>query len=154
MRCPKHHDSDTKVIESRLVANGSAIRRRRECLEAGDRFTTYERLERPSLVVIKKSGERQMFNRDKLITGLQRATEKTSVNAEQIEDIVAGIEEDLYASGDSEVSADRIGEMIMERLVDLSDVAYVRFASVYRSFTDIKSFEEELHRMKQRLYKK
>ena len=151
MNCPKAPFGDTKVIESRLVANGRAIRRRRECLESGHRFTTYERIERPHLVIVKRSGERQLFDRNKIITGLQHATQKTKVSAAQIDDIVVSIEEELYESGDSEIKAEVIGGMVMEKLAAISDVAYVRFASVYRSFKDISSFEDELGRMKKRL---
>lgn len=151
MNCPKAPFGDTKVIESRLVANGSAIRRRRECLDGGHRFTTYERIERPHLVIVKRSGERQLFDRNKIITGLQHATQKTKVSAAQIDDIVVAIEEELYEGGDSEVKAELIGEMVMTKLAETSDVAYVRFASVYRSFKDIASFEAELNKMKKRL---
>lgn len=152
MKCPKAPFEDTKVVESRLVAGGKAIRRRRECLKSGYRFTTYERLERPNLVVIKKNKQRQMFDRNKLMTGVQRACEKTSVTSEQVEDLVAAIEEDLYATGDNEVSAESIGNLVMQKLVVMDDVAYVRFASVYRSFKDIESFERELSNMKKRLH--
>ena len=151
MNCPKAPYGDTKVIESRLVANGRAIRRRRECLEDGHRFTTYERIERPHLVIVKRSGERQLFDRNKIITGLQHATQKTKVSAAQIDDIVVAIEEELYEGGDSEIKAELIGEMVMTKLAEISDVAYVRFASVYRSFKDIASFEAELNKMKKRL---
>ena len=154
MKCPKSPFGDTRVIESRLVADGSAIRRRRECLDkAKHRFTTYERLERPHMVVIKRSGEREMFDRAKVMVGVQRACEKTPVTAEQMEDLVAQIEEELYGRGENEVDAKIIGDLVMERLAGLNDVAYVRFASVYRNFTDIENFEKELSRMKKRLYK-
>lgn len=154
MKCPKTPYGDTKVIESRLVASGQAIRRRRECLDkAAHRFTTYERIERPHLVVVKRSGERQLFDRSKIVTGLQRATEKTKVSAAQIDDIVVAIEEELYEGGDSEVKAEKIGEIVMNKLAEVNDVAYVRFASVYRSFKDIGSFEAELSKMKERLKK-
>ncbi len=152
MKCPKAPFEDTKVVESRLVAGGSAIRRRRECLKSGYRFTTYERLERPNLVVIKRNGQRQMFDRSKLMTGVQRACEKTSVTTEQMEDLVANIEEELHARGDTEVKVEAVGELLMQKLAKLDDVAYVRFASVYRSFKDIESFEKELSNMKDRLY--
>ncbi len=154
MNCPKAPFGDTKVIESRLVADGQAIRRRRECLDkSAHRFTTYERIERPHLVVVKRNSERQLFDRNKLITGLQRATEKTKVSAAQIDDIVVSIEEALYATGDSEVKSEKIGEMLMAKLAKINDVAYVRFASVYRKFKDIKSFETELNKMKSRINK-
>lgn len=155
MKCPKTPYGDTKVIESRLVANGQAIRRRRECLDKeAHRFTTYERIERPHLVVVKRSGERQMFDRQKIMTGLLRACEKTKVSGAQIDDLVVSIEEALYDRGDSEVKAEEIGDMVMDHLAKVSDVAYVRFASVYKSFKDIESFENELAKMKDRLYKK
>lgn len=155
MKCPKSPFGDTKVIESRLVADGRAIRRRRECLDkAGHRFTTYERIERPHLVVVKRSGERQLFDRNKILTGLQHATQKTKVSAAQIDDIVVAIEDELYESGESEIKAEEIGELVMEKLAAINDVAYVRFASVYRSFKDITSFEKELDNMKKRLEKK
>ncbi len=154
MKCPKAPYGDTKVIESRLVADGRAIRRRRECLDkAAHRFTTYERIERPHLVVVKRSGERQLFDRNKIITGLQHATQKTKVSSAQIDDIVVAIEDELYEGGESEVKAEIIGEMVMTKLAQINDVAYVRFASVYRSFKDIASFEAELAKMKERLAK-
>lgn len=154
MKSPKPPFGDTKVIESRLVADGKAIRRRRECLDTGYRFTTYERIERPHLVVIKKDAKRQSFDRDKMLNGIRRACEKTPVTSEQIDDLVAGIEEELYARGEAEVHAQDIGELLMEKLAQLNDVAYVRFASVYRNFKDIQSFEKELSSMKDRLYSK
>jgi transcriptional repressor NrdR len=155
MNCPKSPFGDTKVIESRLVAGSSAIRRRRECLDKEKhRFTTYERIERPNLAVIKKDGDRQMFDRAKLMTGIQRACEKTSVTAEQMEELVAQVEEELHSRGDSEIPAHEIGELVIQKLADLNDVAYVRFASVYRNFTDIENFERELSKLKKRLYKK
>jgi len=155
MNCHKAPFGDTRVIESRLVANGRAIRRRRECLD-GDahRFTTYERIERPHLVVVKRSGERQLFDRSKIIAGLQHATQKTKVSGAQIDDIVVSIEEGLYEGGESEIKAEFIGEMVMDKLVLINDVAYVRFASVYRNFRDIDSFEDELDKMKKRLVSK
>ncbi len=152
MKYPRTPFSDTKVIESRLVANGQAIRRRRQSLsDPSIRFTTYERIERPNLVVVKRSGERQMFDRQKIVDGLHRACQKTAVTADEVEDLVAQIEEALYGLGEAEVKSEYIGEMTMNKLVQLNDVAYVRFASVYKSFGDIESFENELRTMKQRL---
>jgi len=149
MRCHHCQSSDNKVIESREVADGEAIRRRRQCLACGHRFTTYERLERPSLVVVKRSNTRQLFSRDKLLSGLQKACEKTPVTNLQLETFVAGIERELYGRGEPEVSSTDIGELIMEGLPKLSEVAYVRFASVYRHFKDITGFEKELSRIRQ-----
>jgi transcriptional repressor NrdR len=150
MKCSQCHRDDTKVIESRDVADGEAIRRRRECTHCQYRFTTYERLERPQLVVIKNGGTRELFNRDKLLGGLYRACEKTPVTSLQLEQLVADIEQQLYELGDSEVSSNKIGQMVMERLSPLNEVAYVRFASVYRRFKDIASFERELSHIRER----
>ena len=144
MKCSRCQNDDTKVIESRDVADGQSIRRRRVCNACTYRFTTYERVERPQLVVIKNNGTRELFNRNKLLAGLYRASEKTSVSSMQLEQVVADIEEALYACGDPEVRTSKIGEMVMERLALLNEVAYVRFASVYRRFKDIAGFEREL----------
>jgi transcriptional repressor NrdR len=149
MKCTQCQLHDTKVIESRDVADGEAIRRRRMCPNCGYRFTTYERLERPQLIVIKHDGTRQLFNRDKLLGGLYRDCEKTPVTSVQIERIVSDIEQVLYACGDIEISSGRIGSLVMDRLSGVNEVAYVRFASVYRRFTDISSFEQELLRIRQ-----
>ena len=154
MKCSQCHRDDTKVIESRDVADGEAIRRRRECTHCQYRFTTYERLERPQLVVIKNGGTRELFNRDKLLGGLYRACEKTPVTSLQLEQLVADIEQQLYELGDSEVSSNKIGQMVMERLSPLNEVAYVRFASVYRRFKDIASFERELSHIRERTINK
>lgn len=148
MKCTQCHISDSKVIESRDVADGEAIRRRRECLHCQYRFTTYERIERPTLVVIKSNGTRQVFNREKLLSGLQRACDKTTVTNMQLEAFVADIERDLQARGEPEVQSSEIGELVMEGLAKLNEVAYVRFASVYRRFKDIKGFENELSKIR------
>lgn len=149
MKCNRCQQADTKVIESRDVADGQSIRRRRLCLACNNRFTTYERVERPQLVVVKNDGTRELFNRNKLMSGLYRSTEKTSVSGVQVERLVADIEDCLYSSGDSEVKTSKIGELIMERLALINEVAYVRFASVYRRFKDITGFEKELTNIKQ-----
>jgi len=154
MKCSQCHRDDIKVIESRDVADGEAIRRRRECTHCQYRFTTYERLERPQLVVIKNGGTRELFSREKLLGGLYRACEKTSVSSLQLEQLVADIEQELYELSDSEVSSNKIGQMVMERLSPLNEVAYVRFASVYRRFKDIASFERELSHIRERKTKK
>jgi len=148
MKCPKCQAVDTKVIESRDVSGGEAIRRRRECLKCGMRYTTYERLERPNLVVVKKDGTRQSFDRRKVLGGIDKAAEKTSITALQREEIVAKVEKKLYETGEAEVPSTLIGELVMHELSKLDDVAYVRFASVYRRFTSIKGFERELSRLK------
>lgn len=149
MKCQQCGSLENKVVESRDVADNDAVRRRRECLSCGYRFTTYERLERPSLVVVKRGGTRQLFSRDKLLKGLQHATEKTSVTNLQLESFVAGIERELYGRGEPEVSSSVIGELVMAGLPKLNEVAYVRFASVYRQFRDLASFERELTKIRQ-----
>jgi transcriptional repressor NrdR len=150
MKCPKCQSVDSKVIESRDVANGESTRRRRECEACQTRFTTYERVERPSLIVVKKDEVREVFNRDKILCGIERASEKTSISAPEREDMVARIERKLYDLGKPEVRAGEIGEMVMEELIGADEVAYVRFASVYRQFTSIKSFEDGLDALKAR----
>lgn len=154
MRCNQCHKTDTKVIESREVSEGEAIRRRRECIACQNRFTTYERIEKPQLVVVKNNGTRQLYNREKLLAGLYRACEKTEVSAVQLEELVSRVEKKLYECGESEIPSNRIGELIMEELAGLSEVAYVRFASVYRRFKDIESFERELSEIKTHLQTK
>lgn len=149
MNCTKCQLADTKVIESRDVAEGDAIRRRRECNHCHDRFTTYERLERPQLVVIKNNGLRQLFRREKLLSGLYRACEKTPVTSLQLEQLATEVEQKLYGLGESEVASNQIGEMVMDGLANLNEVAYVRFASVYRGFKDLASFEKELSQIKE-----
>lgn len=148
MKCGKCQSADSKVIESRDVAGGEATRRRRQCLNCGWRFTTYERIEHPTLVVVKRDGTRQLFSREKLLAGLQRSCDKTPVTNMQLEAFVADIERELYGRGEPEVNSVDIGAMVMEALPSLNEVAYVRFASVYRSFKDISSFEKELSKIR------
>lgn len=150
MKCNQCQQVDTKVIESRDVAEGEAIRRRRECTHCQFRFTTYERLERPQIIVIKNNGNRELFNREKLLAGLYRACEKTPVTSMQLEHVVSDIEQQIYACGEQEVSSIKIGDMVMEGLAKLNEVAYVRFASVYRRFKDIAGFEKELLQIRER----
>ena len=149
MKCNQCLSDDIKVIESRDVAEGQAIRRRRMCNHCGNRFTTYERLERPQLIVVKNDGTRQLFNRTKLLAGLYRACEKTPVTSLELEKVVDTIEHELYAGGEQEVRSSLIGELVMDQLARLNEVAYVRFASVYRRFKDIASFERELSKVRQ-----
>jgi transcriptional repressor NrdR len=148
MRCSQCKEPDTKVIESRDVAEGQAIRRRRSCQQCQFRFTTYERIERPNIIVIKNNGSRELFNRDKILAGVYRACEKTPVTTLQAERLVHDVEQQIYACGEQEVSSSDVGAMIMEKLADLNEVAYVRFASVYRRFEDVASFEQELSRIR------
>jgi transcriptional repressor NrdR len=149
MKCNQCFHEDTKVIESRDVAEGESIRRRRMCTACGYRFTTYERIERPQLIVIKNNGQRELFNREKMMAGLYRACEKTPVTSMQIEKATSAIEQALYACGEPEVRSVKIGDLVMEQLANLNDVAYVRFASVYRRFTDIAGFEKELSQIRE-----
>lgn len=148
MKCSQCHHADTKVIESRDVAEGEAIRRRRCCLNCQHRFTTYERVERPQLVVIKQNGTRELFSREKLLKGLYSACEKTTMTTLQLEQLVSDIESQLYECSEAEVSSSKIGELVMEKLAQENEVAYVRFASVYRRFKDIASFERELSQIR------
>ncbi|MDO8265905.1 MAG: transcriptional regulator NrdR [Candidatus Saccharibacteria bacterium] len=148
MRCNQCQATDTKVIESREVSEGESIRRRRECINCQARFTTYERIEKPQLIVVKNGGTRQMYSREKMLSGLYRACEKTAVTSVQLDKLVNDVERALYACGESEIPSQRIGEEIIERLAVIDEVAYVRFASVYRRFKDLASFEKELSKMK------
>ncbi|HTD35122.1 MAG TPA: transcriptional regulator NrdR [Candidatus Elarobacter sp.] len=142
MLCPHCRKNETRVVDSRDDDN--SVRRRRECLGCKHRFTTYERMEAPRLFVIKKDGRREQYNRDKVLSGLRRATEKRAVSEAQLEEIVASIERDLFASGATEFGSKVIGEKLMEALKQVDEVAYVRFASVYRDFRDVASFRAEL----------
>jgi transcriptional repressor NrdR len=150
MKCNQCQQADTKVIESRDVNDGETIRRRRACTNCQFRFTTYERIERPQIIVIKNNGTRELFSRDKLLAGLYRACEKTPITSLQLERLVADIEQQIYDCGDQETQSSKIGEMVMERLAELDEVAYVRFASVYRRFKDIAGFERELLQIRKR----
>ena len=147
MKCPFCGYSDSKVIDSRPAEEGATIRRRRECLACQKRFTTYEIIERLPLVVIKRDGSRQSFDKVKLINGMVRACEKRPVSLSQLEAIADEIEQELQSGLEREVRTVDIGEMVMARLKDIDEVAYVRFASVYRSFKDINTFMEELSKL-------
>ena len=147
MKCTQCASEDIKVIESRDVAEGQAIRRRRMCNACGHRFTTYERLERPQLIIIKNDGKRELFNRAKLLAGLYRACEKTAVTSLELDKMVNAIEQELYACGEQEVRSARIGEMVMDNLARLNEVAYVRFASVYRRFQEATDFVQEVKKL-------
>lgn len=144
MKCPFCGHIDDKVVDSRASSEGSAVRRRRECLECGKRFTTYEIVEEMSLFVVKKDGRRQPFDRKKILAGIEKACEKRPVPSQQIEDLVLEIERRIYKKFDREVYSRDIGQMIMDRLALLDEVAYVRFASVYRQFKDVNQFMQEL----------
>jgi transcriptional repressor NrdR len=144
MRCPFCKRDDSKVLDSRESAEGTVTRRRRECLGCHKRFTTYERVEELMPLVVKKDGRREPYDREKLISGLQKAVEKRPVSMDQLEALVAEVEARVLERGEKEVPSSLIGEEVMRRLRALDQVAYVRFASVYRSFRDIEEFMDEL----------
>jgi transcriptional repressor NrdR len=144
MKCPFCGCLENKVINSRLTGDETSIRRRRECDGCGARFTTYEHVEKAPLFVIKRDGTRQAFDREKIVSGLMRACEKRPVAFEKIQDLVGRVERELTAGVESEVSSLRIGEMVLQGLRSLDEVAYVRFASVYRQFRDVSEFSEEV----------
>jgi len=147
MKCPYCDNQDTKVVDSRPTDEGQTIRRRRECEECGRRFTTYERLEEIPLIVVKKDGSRQPFDRTKVLNGVLKACEKRPVSMDAIEKVVSDIERGLSNLMLKEMDSGVIGEYVMERLRELDDVAYVRFASVYRQFTDAESFRKEIEKL-------
>ncbi len=145
MKCPFCDYLESKVIDSRPIDDGASIRRRRECLKCEKRFTTYEQIESVPIVIIKKDGKRQTYNRQKLLNGILRACEKTPVTFAQVEAMVLEIEGVINSSLDREISSTKIGELVMDKLKKINDIAYVRFASVYREFRDVNSFMEELN---------
>ena len=147
MRCPYCSNEESKVIDSRPTDEGERIRRRRECLNCQKRFTTYEIIESLPVIVIKKDKSREVFNREKLISGMLRACEKRPVSINDIENAVDDIEVMLQNSLDREVTSTKIGELVMDKLKNLDEVAYVRFASVYRQFKDISTFMDELNKL-------
>lgn len=144
MKCPYCNHNEDKVTDSRETSEGAAIRRRRECSNCGKRFTTYEYVEKTPLMVIKKDGRREAFSHQKILNGLVKACEKRPVSIERLEDIVTQIEVELQKKFEQEVESHQVGEIVMEKLAQLDDVAYVRFASVYRQFKDINQFMREL----------
>lgn len=147
MKCPFCGYDDSRVVDSRPVDEGNSIRRRRECLSCLKRFTTYETIERMTLSIIKRDGSRQIYERKKLQEGLLKACEKRPIASEQIEQIVDRIEQKIFSSPGDEISSQMIGELVMEQLRQIDEIAYVRFASVYRQFKDINTFVAELNSM-------
>jgi len=147
VKCPYCSFIEDKVIDSRPTDEGSAIRRRRECSNCLKRFTTYEKVESLPLMVIKKDKTRQSFDRDKLLNGILRACEKRPVSIEDLEKLVNEVESQIYNSLQREITSQAVGEMVMQRLKDMDEVAYVRFASVYRQFRDLNTFMDELHKL-------
>ena len=150
MKCPYCSNEETKGVDKRETESLSVTRRRRECLKCGKRFTTYEKVEELEIVIVKKDGRRERFDRHKLLTGLVKACEKRPVSMEKIEKVVEEIEADLRERGESEVPSKKIGEIVMRKLKSLDKVAYIRFASVYREFEDIERFEEELDKLQKK----
>ena len=147
MKCPFCGHDDSKVVDSRPTDEGTSIRRRRECLKCLKRFTTYETVERMPLMLVKRDGTRQPYDRQKLLGGLVKACEKRPVSLMQLEQIVDNVEQRVFSALESEVSSKTIGELVMEQLRSVDEVAYVRFASVYRQFKDINTFMDELKKM-------
>jgi transcriptional repressor NrdR len=147
MRCPFCLHNESKVLDSRSTEEGASIRRRRECTSCRRRFTTYERLDEIPFMVVKKDGRREPFNRNKILTGVLRACEKRPISIDEIEKMIDQIEREVRNNTEREISSEQVGELVMERLKDLDEVAYVRFASVYRQFKDINSFLNELQQL-------
>lgn len=147
MKCPFCDNQDTKVIDSRQTDEGQAIRRRRECEQCNKRFTTYEKIEEMTLMVVKKDGRREPFDRGKVLSGIIKACEKRPVSMDEIERIVNEIERGLNNTMEKEIASSLVGELIMEKLKDVDEVAYVRFASVYRQFTDVNTFVAEVEKL-------
>lgn len=147
MRCPHCNDQDSKVIESRDASESGAIRRRRECLKCGTRYTTYERIERPNLAVIKKDGARELFDRNKLFAAIHRSVGKFLSSDMEVEDIVSRVENELYSEGETELPSKMIGDLVLKELADRNQVAYVRFASVYQEFKTIDEFAAALEKL-------
>lgn len=147
MKCPHCGNNGSRVVDSRPTDEGRVIRRRRECEKCGFRFTTFERVEATPLLVIKKNGSREEFDRDKILKGIVRAAEKRPLNVEQMTDMVDKVENKVRSLGESEISSQIIGEYVMNILVDLDEIAYIRFASVYRQFKDMHVFLDELQDM-------
>ena len=147
MKCQFCGCLDSKVIDSRPTDDGNSIRRRRECISCGRRFTTYEKVELSPLFVVKKDGRREAFDSQKIKAGIIHACDKLPVSMTQIDEIVSRVEKNAYATMDGEIASEKIGDMVMSELKDLNDVAYVRFAAVYRKFTDVGTFMDELQKL-------
>lgn len=147
MKCPFCNHNDSRVIDSRSAEDGTTIRRRRECVSCGRRFTTYEVVEKLPLMVIKQDGRREVFKRDKILNGVIRSCDKRDISMERIVSLVNAVERDIRNTMEQEISSAKIGELVMNRLKEFDEVAYIRFASVYRKFTDIGSFMQELNEL-------
>ncbi len=148
MKCPKCGDVDSKVLDSRSSEDGNVVRRRRECYSCSYRFTTYEKIEETPIMVIKKNNERQIFDRDKILNGIIRSCEKRPIPIKEIEELVNKIEQKIRNTMVKEIKSSEIGNLVMKYLKDLDEIAYVRFASVYRSFKDVSGFVKEVEKLK------
>ena len=147
MKCPVCHYQDTKVVDSRVATDGSSIRRRRECLKCGFRFSTYEEIEILDLSVVKRDGRKEVYDKDKLVRGLKKALEKRPITEEKFKQLVNSVERDIQAIRKNEVTSGQIGQIIMKYLRKVDQVAYIRFASVYQSFKDLQTFQRELDKL-------
>lgn len=147
MKCPVCYHLDTKVVDSRAATDGLSIRRRRECLKCGFRFSTYEEVEILDLTIVKRDGRKESYNREKLVKGLRRALEKRPITDEKFKKLISLIERDIQALRKSEILSDQIGQLVMKHLKKIDQVAYIRFASVYQSFKDAQTFKRELNKL-------
>ena len=147
MKCPVCHYQDTKLVDSRVATDGSSIRRRRECLKCGFRFSTYEEIEILDLSVVKRDGRKEVYDKDKLVRGLKKALEKRPITEEKFKQLVNSVERDIQAIRKNEVTSGQIGQIIMKYLRKVDQVAYIRFASVYQSFKDLQTFQRELDKL-------
>jgi transcriptional repressor NrdR len=147
MKCPVCHYHDTKVIDSRVATDGSSIRRRRECLKCGFRFSTYEEIEILDLTVVKRDGRKELYDREKLIKGLKRSLEKRPVTDDKFKKLVNSVERDIQVLKRNEITSNHIGQIVMKNLRKVDQVAYIRFASVYQSFKDVQTFQKELNKL-------
>jgi len=150
VQCPRCQYNGTRVVDSRPADDGRAIRRRRECESCSFRFTTFERIEQAPILVVKKNGNREEFNREKLLRGIIRACEKRPIAMEQMEAIVDEVEREIRKRGENEIPSEKIGEYVMERLAKIDEIAYIRFASVYRQFKDIEVFMKEMQELERK----
>lgn len=147
MKCPACHYQDTKVVDSRAASDGLSIRRRRECLKCGFRFSTYEEMEILDLNIVKRDGRKEVYNRDKLISGLKKSLEKRPITDDKFKKLVNSIERDLQVPRKPEITSDQIGQITMKQLKKIDQVAFIRFASVYQSFQDVQTFQKELNKL-------
>ena len=147
MKCPVCHYAETKVVDSRVASDGSSIRRRRECLKCGFRFSTYEEIEILDLTIIKRDGSKQAYDKEKLIRGLKKALEKRPITEEKFKRLVNAVERDIQALRQNEITSPQLGQIVMKELKKTDQVAYIRFASVYQSFKDVQTFQRELNKL-------